>query len=143
MNFLIISANFYEDISSELLLGATQELEKEGHHYHKISVPGSFEIPAAISYATDLEIYDGFIALGCIIKGETLHHNVIAHESARALNELAINMNLAIGNGIITAEDKTQALARAAVKKRNIGGTAARTALKMATIRNKFQEMLS
>ena len=140
MHFLIVIANFYEDISESLLNGAIDELEKNGLSYHKITVPGSLEIPAVISYAVDLSLYDGYVALGCIIKGETLHHKVVAYESARSLNELAINMNLAIGNGIITADNKEQALVRA--KDRNKGASAADVAIKMAKIRNKFEEIL-
>jgi len=140
MHFLIVVANFYEDISENLLNGAISLLDKEGHSYHKISVPGCLEIPATISFATDTLAYDGFIALGCVIRGETIHHEVVAHESARAINELAINMNLAIANGIITVENKKQALERSV--KQNKGEYAARTAITMAKIRDKFHDML-
>lgn len=142
MQFLIIIANFYEDISAELLKGAVAELEKENISYHKITVPGAFDIPSVISYASDSSTYDGYVALGCIIKGETIHHKIIATESARALNELSINMNLAIGNGILTVDNKKQAMERASVKKKNKGAFAAKAAIKLAKIRDKFQEML-
>jgi 6,7-dimethyl-8-ribityllumazine synthase len=142
MHFLIILSDFYKDISASLLKGAITELEKENCSYHKITVPGSLEIPSVVSYAVDLEAYDGFIALGCIIKGETIHHEVVAYESARALNDLAINMNLAIGNGIITADNKKQAVARADIKNKNKGGSAATAAIKLAKIRDKFQEVI-
>jgi 6,7-dimethyl-8-ribityllumazine synthase len=140
MHFLIIVANFYEDIASNLLKGASNELDKQGHSYHKISVPGCLEIPATISFASDTLAYDGFIALGCIIKGETIHHKVVAYESARAINDLAINMNLAVANGIITVENKKQALSRSVEK--NKGAYAAKTAITMAKIRDKFHDML-
>lgn len=142
MHFLIITANFYNDLSEELTLGAAEFLEVEGHSYHKITVPGSLEIAAVISYAADLDLYDGFVALGCIIRGETIHHEVVANETTRALSDLAVNMNLAIGNGVISAENKTQAIERAYRNKRNKGAAAANTSLKMAIIRDKFQEML-
>ena len=142
MHFLIVIADFYEDIAAELLNGAVAELEKEKISYHKITVMGAFDIPPVISFACDNGAYDGYIALGCVIRGETIHHEVIAHESARAISELAINMNLAIGNGILNVENKKQAIVRAAVKTGNKGGFAAKAAIKLARIRDKFQEML-
>lgn len=142
MHFLIVTANFYTDISQELTKGATELLEKEEHSYHKITVPGSLEIPSVISYAVDLDLYDGFIALGCVIKGETIHHEVVSHEATRSLNDLAVNMNLAVGNGIISADNKKQAKERAYRDKRNKGAAAALTAIKMAKIRDKFQDIL-
>jgi len=142
MQFLIVIANYYEDISSELLKGAIAELEKEKIAYHKITVPGAFDIPAVISFACDSSTYDGYIALGCIVKGETIHHEVIANESARALTDLAVNMNLAIGNGILTVNNKKQGMERASTQQRNKGGFAAKTAIKLAKIRDKFQEVL-
>lgn len=143
MHFLIVSANFYDDVSQMLLDGALAELKKGDHSYQKISVPGALEIPATISYAVDTEQYDGFIALGCVIRGETAHYDIVANESARGLNELAVNLNLAIGNGILTVENKDQALVRADIKQRNKGGFAAQTAIRMSAIRDKFFEMLS
>ena len=143
MHFLIVSANFYDDISQMLLDGAISELKKGDHTFQKISVPGALEIPATISYAVDTEQYDGFIALGCIIRGETSHYDIVTKESARGINELAVNLNLAIGNGILTVENKEQAITRADIKQKNKGGFAAQTAIRMAAIRDKFFEMLS
>lgn len=142
MQFLIVIANFYEDISEELLKGAVAELEKEKISYHKITVPGAFDIPSVISFACDSSTYDGYVALGCIIKGETIHHQIIAAESARAINELSINMNLSIGNGILTVDNKKQAMVRASITGKNKGAFAAKTAIKLAKIRDKFHEML-
>ena len=118
MKFLIVIADFYQDIAQELLKGTIAELEKEGISHHKITVPGALEIPVVISFACDTNSYDGYIALGCIIKGETIHHQIVAQETSRALMDLAINMNLAIGNGVISAENKTQAKNRADIKKK-------------------------
>lgn len=143
MHFLIISANFYDDIAQLLLDGAIMELKKGNHTFQKITVPGALEIPATISYASDTEQYDGFIALGCVIRGETSHYDIVANESARGLSELAVNLNLAIGNGVLTVENKEQAIKRADIKGSNKGGFAANTAIRMATIRDKFFEMLS
>ncbi|MBT4989474.1 MAG: 6,7-dimethyl-8-ribityllumazine synthase [Rickettsiales bacterium] len=142
MKFLIINAVFYEDISEMMLNGAIAELGAFGHSYNKLSVPGAFEVPAAISYAADTENYDGFISLGCIIKGETIHHKIVAHESARGINDLAMSLNLAIGNGIITVDNYEQALFRADINKGNRGGFAAQAAIKMAIIQKKFFNLL-
>ncbi|MBL6785297.1 MAG: 6,7-dimethyl-8-ribityllumazine synthase [Rickettsiales bacterium] len=143
MKFLIINAVFYEDISEKMLNGAISELEAFGHTFNKLSVPGAFEIPAAISFAADTENYDGYIALGCIIKGETIHHEVVAYESARGINELATNLNLPIGNGIITVENYEQAIFRADINRGNRGGFAAQAAIKMAIIQKKFSNLLT
>lgn len=143
MHFLIVTANFYEDISQMLLDGAIAELKKGGHSFQKITVPGALEIPATISYAADTEQYDGFLALGCVIRGETSHYDIVANESARGISELAVNLNLAIGNGILTVENKEQAIVRADPKQRNKGAFIAQTAIRMATIRDKFFEMLN
>jgi 6,7-dimethyl-8-ribityllumazine synthase len=142
MKFLIILADFYQDIAQELLAGAIAELEKENIAYHKLTVPGALEIPAVVSFACDTSSYDGYIALGCVIRGETIHHQIVAQESARALMDLAVNMNLAIGNGIISAENQAQAMERASVLKKNKGSVAAKAAIKLAKIRDKFSEMV-
>ena len=139
MHFLIVVSNYYEDISNILLESANSEIEKNNHTYQKISVPGALEISAVVSYAADSDIYDGFIALGCVIKGETIHYDIVCEESARSLNELAINLNLAVGNGILTVENKEQAMDREQEKKR--GSHAANTAIHMAIIKNKFSEV--
>ncbi len=141
MHLLIVTSDFYTDVSENLLAGALAELSKHNYTYHKISVPGSLEIPAVISFASDLAAYDAFIALGTIIKGETIHHEVIAMETARALSDLAINMNLAVGNGILTTNNRRQALRRSSINEHDKGGHAARAAIKMAKIRNKFNEI--
>ena len=142
MKFLIILADFYQDISQELLAGAVAELEKENISYHKLTVPGALEIPAVVSFACDTNSYDGYIALGCVIRGETIHHQIVAQESARALMDLAVNMNLAIGNGVISAENYDQAMERASIVKKNKGAVAANAAIKLAKIRGKFSEMV-
>ena len=142
-HFLIVEARFYEDIADELLSGAVAAIENAGARFDKISVPGCLEIPAAIAMAiyaaedggTD---YDGFVALGCVIRGETSHYDIVAGESARALMDLAIDECLALGNGIITCETSEQAWVRARVSEKNKGGGAAEAALAMAALRNKL-----
>ncbi len=142
-HLLIVEARFYEDIADELLSGAVAALEDVGATFDRISVPGALEIPAAIAmalYATEDggTDYDGFIALGCVIRGETSHYDIVAGESARALMDLAIDECISVGNGIITCENGEQAWARARVSDKNKGGGAAKAALSMISVRNKL-----
>ncbi len=142
-HLLIVEARFYEDIADELLSGAVAALEAAGATFDKVSVPGALEIPAAIAMAlyaaeegaTD---YDGFVALGCVIRGETSHYDIVAGESARGLMDLAIEEGIAIGNGILTCENGAQAFARARVTEKNKGGGAAQAALAMIAIRDRL-----
>ena len=136
---LIIQADFYKEISSLLLEGATKKIIDAGYQYEIITVLGAFEIPAVISFAKDTNQYDGYIALGCVIRGETTHYDYVCLESARGLNELAINHKLAIGYGIITVENEEQAIARADIKKKDKGGFAAKACLEMIKIKKSLQ----
>ncbi len=133
---LVVVADFYPDLAKELLKGAAAYLKKSGVEYSVIEVPGALEIPATIAFAG--KKYDGYVALGCVIRGETGHYDIVCNESARGLNELAITKKLAIGNGILTVENLAQAKQRAAVKGRNKGGFAARTVLQMMQIKEKI-----
>ena len=142
-HLLIVEARFYEDIADELLSGAEAAIENAGASFDRISVPGCLEIPAAIAmalYAAEDggRDYDGFVALGCVIRGETSHYDIVAGDSARALMDLSIDECLAIGNGIITCEDSAQAWARARVTEKNKGGGAADAALAMIEVRKKL-----
>jgi 6,7-dimethyl-8-ribityllumazine synthase len=137
---LIIEARFYDDLADELAAGATAALERAGATYERIAVPGALEIPAALAMALDameagLKHYDGFVALGCVIRGETTHYDIVAGQSARALMDLAVSESLAVGNGILTVENDEQAYARARVAEMNKGGAAAEAALRMIAIR--------
>jgi 6,7-dimethyl-8-ribityllumazine synthase len=140
---LIIEARFYDDLADELAAGATAALERAGATYERIAVPGALEIPAALAMALDameagLKHYDGFVALGCVIRGETTHYDIVAGQSARALMDLAVSESLAVGNGILTVENDEQAYARARVAKMNKGGAAAEAALRMIAIRQQL-----
>ncbi|MBB3929625.1 6,7-dimethyl-8-ribityllumazine synthase [Kaistia hirudinis] len=142
-HLLVIDARFYEDISDELFLGARLALEKAGATFDRVSVPGVLEIPAAMSMALaameDGEAdYDGFVVLGCVIRGETTHYDTVANESARAIMDMAVIESLAVGNGILTVENDAQAYARARVAEKNKGGAAAEAALAMVELRKKF-----
>lgn len=133
---LIVEARFYDKISDLLLRGARAELDEAEIPYDVISVNGALEIPAVIRYAKDA--YDGFVALGCVIKGDTYHFEVVANESARGIMDLAVNHGLAIGNGILTVTNESQAIMRA--KKWDKGGHAARATIDLIEIRKKFIE---
>ena len=145
VHLLIVEARFYPDLSDELLKGATTELEKHGATWEKVTVPGALEIPAAIRFAIramDLvggrRRYDGYVALGCVIRGETLHFEIVSKESARGLMDLSVQHTVAIGNGILTVENEAQAWARARVGEGNKGGDAARAALSMIEVKRHF-----
>jgi 6,7-dimethyl-8-ribityllumazine synthase len=142
-HLLVIEARFYDDLSDELYRGALAALERAGATHDRVAVPGALEIPAALSMALDaMELgdlhYDGFICLGCVIRGETAHFDIVAQQSARALMDLSVSESLALGNGILTVENEDQAWARARVSDQNKGGAAAEAALAMIAIRQRF-----
>jgi len=137
-HFLLIDARFYPDIADELVRGATAELEARGASWERLSVPGVLEIPAALSMTLDSDIadqVDGYVLLGCVIRGETTHYDIVANESARAVMDLAVEFSLALGNGILTVENGDQAWARARVADKNKGAGAAAAAFEMAALR--------
>jgi len=139
--FLIVESRFYEDIADALLSGAIAALEKTGASYEKLWVPGALEIPAAIGFASQSNrCFEGYVALGCVIRGETSHYETVCSESARGLMDLSLSRGIAIGNGIITVEDKKQAKIRADISKLDKGGAAARAALELAAIKIQFTD---
>ncbi|WDR06085.1 6,7-dimethyl-8-ribityllumazine synthase [Devosia rhodophyticola] len=138
--FLIIEARYYADIANELLKGAIEALELAGAEHDVITVPGALEIPAAIAMALETGDYDGFIALGTVIRGETTHYEIVSGESARALMEISVVDALPLGNGILTVENEAQAWARARVNEQNKGGGAANAALAMAALKARLGE---
>ena len=136
---LIIEAPYYSHIAAELRRGAERALAAAGATHETIRVPGAFEIPAAIGLAARAsDRFEGFVALGCVIRGETTHYDHICTESARGLQELAIRDGLAIGYGILTVENEAQALARAAPDGRDHGGAAVRACLAMVEIKRRL-----
>ena len=137
-NFLIIEARFYNDILDALLDGAIKQLELNKFEYERLEVPGALEIPAAVAMAAQTNTYAGFIALGCVIRGETSHYDTVSNESARGLMQLSYERHLAIGNGILTVENKEQAWARASISDKDKGGAAALAAIKMHSIKERF-----
>ena len=135
-HFLIVEAGFYEALANAQAEGAAQALTAAGASFDRVSVPGALEIPAAIAFAHMGDThYDGYVALGCVIRGETTHYDIVCNESARALMDLALAENLAIGNGILTVENEEQAWDRADKNRKNKGGGAAEAALAMAAFK--------
>jgi 6,7-dimethyl-8-ribityllumazine synthase len=136
---LIVEARFYEDISDALLEGAKRTLAAAGATYDIVSVPGSLEIPTAIAIAADAAKAKrkpyGAVALGCVIRGETLHYEIVSTESARALLDLSVALRLPIGNGILTVETDAQAWVRARPSEEDKGGGAARAALSLIRLK--------
>jgi 6,7-dimethyl-8-ribityllumazine synthase len=139
MKILVIEARYYEAISDDLLKGALTVLQKSDAEIVKVNVPGALEIPHVIAYAEKAKAgYDGYVALGCVIRGETTHYDYVCQESARALMDLAVNNCLAIGNGIITVENEAQAIARSKPDQKDKGGFAANAAMRMIQLRENL-----
>ena len=138
-HFLIVEARFYPALADAQADGAIFALEAAGCSYERVSVPGALEIPVAIALAHSSDRhFDGYVALGCIIRGETSHYDTVCNESARGLMDLALAENMAIGNGILTVENEAQAWARADPARKDKGGDAARAAIAMASMRREF-----
>jgi 6,7-dimethyl-8-ribityllumazine synthase len=138
-HILVVEAPYYAHIAAELRRGAERALAAADATHESIVVPGSFEIPAAIGFAAGAsDRFDGFVALGCVIRGETTHYDHICVESARGLQDLAIRDGLAIGYGILTVENEAQALARAAPEGRDHGGAAVRACLAMVELKRRL-----
>lgn len=144
-HLMIVEARFYADIADEMARGAIAELDKIGASYERFAVAGAFEIPAAIRVAllacergTLSRGYDGYLALGCVIRGETSHYDYVCGESARGLQELTVQHGIALGYGILTVDTENQARARARVDGQNKGGDVARACLGMIGLRQHF-----
>ena len=134
---LIVEARFYDRLNDLLLAGARAAIEAAGHAHDTVTVPGALEVPAAIALAAETGRYDGFVALGAVIRGETYHFEIVAGESARGIMALTLD-GLAIGNGRLTVENEAQALARARPDEKDKGGEAAKAALAMMALREKL-----
>ena len=142
LHMLIVEARFYNDIADQLLRGATYVLDQAGASYDRLTVPGALEIPAAIVMALDAapDAYDGVVALGCVIQGETYHFELVSNESARGLMDLSVNRQLALGNGILTVDTQAQAVARAGADDRNKGAAAAQAAIAMVALKKSLRK---
>ena len=136
--FLIVEARFYDHLNDLLIAGARNALEEAGHSVDVLTVPGALEVPGAIALAAESGRYDGFVAIGVVIRGETYHFEIVAGESARAIMALTMDA-VAIGNGILTVENEEQALVRADPAQKNKGGEAAAAAMRMLELQEQFQ----
>ena len=134
---LIVEARFYDHLNDMLLAGARAAIEAAGHSHETTTVPGALEVPGAIALAADSGAYDGFVALGVVIRGETYHFEIVAGESARGIMALTMD-GLAIGNGILTTENEAQAIVRADPAQLDKGGGAAQAALAMLALKARF-----
>ena len=143
-HYLIIDARFYDDIADELCAGAIRELENSDATFERESVPGVLEMPTALSIAFDArgadgeKCFDGFVMLGCVIRGETSHYDIVAIESARAIMDFAVINRVPVGNGILTVENRDQAMVRAATNGKNKGRDAARAAMELLALKRRM-----
>jgi 6,7-dimethyl-8-ribityllumazine synthase len=140
VRMLVVEARFYDDIADALLAGATRALETAGATFDRVSVPGSLEVPPAVAIALEAAAragkpYAGAVALGCVIRGDTIHFEIVSTESARALMDLSVARCIPIGNGIITVNTEAQAWARARAEEADKGGDAARAALALVRLK--------
>ncbi len=139
-HILIVESPYYKEITDFLIEGAVAALGEANATYERVCVPGALEIPLAIKIAHESGLYDGFIALGCVLRGETSHYDIVCNESASGLSRLGLDYNIAIGNGILTCENEEQALVRARPDKKNKGRDAALAALAIIDLKNKYKE---
>ena len=142
-HILVIDAPYYKEISRALLDGVEEVLESVEATHDYLAVPGVLEIPAAMAMAENAaknggKAYDGYVLIGCVIRGETTHYEIVSNESARAIMDLSVNLGVAVGNGIQTVENEAQAWARARVSEKNKGGGAAQAAIAMINLREKL-----
>jgi 6,7-dimethyl-8-ribityllumazine synthase len=135
--FLIVEARFYDHLNDLLIEGAEAALKQAGHEVEVLTVPGALEIPGAIALADQAEAYDGYVAIGVVIRGETYHFEIVAGESARGIMALTMD-GVAIGNGILTVENEEQALVRADPAQKDKGGEAAKAALALLALKQRF-----
>jgi 6,7-dimethyl-8-ribityllumazine synthase len=152
VHILIVEGRFYQHISDELLTGAQQALRERGATFEVVTMPGALEIPQVLAAAVDNGLFgketasrafDGCVALGCVIRGETSHYDIVANESARALMELATTYCVPLGNGILTVENEAQAVARASVNGKNKGRAAVEACLDMIRLKRDFERRRS
>jgi 6,7-dimethyl-8-ribityllumazine synthase len=136
---LILEADYYEAICAELSKGAIAAIEASGASYDHMTVPGALELPGAIALAAKSRKYDGYVALGCVLRGETIHFDIVSNESARGIMDLTLQGHQ-IGNGIITAENEAQAWARARANELDVGGGAAQAALAMIVLKRSMKK---
>jgi len=136
-HFLIVEARFYDHLNDMLVAGAEAALKQAGHSCEVATVPGALEVPGAIALAAETGRYDGFVALGVVIRGETYHFEIVSNESARGIMALTMD-GIPIGNGILTTENEEQAIVRADPAQLDKGGGAAKAALAMFDLKSRL-----
>jgi len=137
VKLLIVVAPYYKDIADDLVAGAKAAIKDAGASFDLVEVPGALEVPTAIAIAERTSNFDGFVALGCVIRGETTHYDTVCNDSSRAISQMGLN-GICIGNGILTVENRKQAEVRADVKDQNKGGGAAIAALHLVALSRKW-----
>lgn len=148
-SILIIEARYYEGIADELIAGAIAEIEAQGCTYTRIAVPGALEIPQAFAAAVDADLFesdgdfDGAVALGCVIRGETSHYDIVCNNTNHWLMEVAVGNGIPVGNGVLTVDTESQAMARAQGVREGKGGAAARACLELIAIARTFERQAS
>ncbi|WP_341712438.1 6,7-dimethyl-8-ribityllumazine synthase [Erythrobacter sp.] len=135
--FLIVEARFYDHLNDMLVEGARAALAQAGHEAEVLTVPGALEVPGAIALASESDLYDGYVAIGVVIRGETYHFEIVAGESARGIMALTMD-GMAIGNGILTVENEEQALVRGDPAQKDKGGEAAKAAMALLDLQARF-----
>ena len=135
---LIVEARFYDELTDELCSGAREALDRAGATHETVSVPGALEVPAAIAICEESGRFDGYVAIGVVIRGETSHYDIVAGESARGLMEIALAQRMPVGNGILTVDTREQAVARARPDKWDKGGGAAEAALALLRLKRRL-----
>ncbi len=135
---MVVEARFYEDVADNLFAGAKAVFDANGATFERFTVPGSLEIPAAVEMGARSGRFDAYLALGCVIRGETTHYDIVAGESSRGLMDLTIKHAIPLGNGILTVESKQQAMARANPSDMDKGGGAAQAALEMVALKHQI-----
>ena len=135
---LVIEARFYGEIADNMFEGARRVLEAAGMSVERVDVPGSLEIPAALKFAALSKKYDAYVVTGCVIRGETYHFDIVCNESARGITDVSLELNLPVGNGILTVDTIEQAIERADPENMDKGGGAARAAVKMLALKKKW-----
>jgi 6,7-dimethyl-8-ribityllumazine synthase len=135
--FLIVEARFYDHLNDLLIAGARAALDDAGHKVEVVTVPGALEIPGTIAMAAEVGRYEGYVAIGVVIRGETYHFEIVAGESARGIMALTMD-GIAIGNGILTVENEAQALTRARPDEKDKGGEAAKAAMALLELKGRF-----
>lgn len=140
INILIIEARFYNEINDQMIEGASDVLDRSECNYEVITVPGALELPLALKWSAQTKKFDAFIVIGCVIRGETTHYELVSENCVRGVMDVSLQYDIPVGNGVLTVENMKQALDRANKAQQNKGGAAAEAALRMLKIKQELQQ---